>query len=118
MFAASEAYPLLVVVSGAAGGGRGLNFIPFSAPGGPFSVRTIGCCNLSLSKCNENQQFASFGGPIPGDQGSNLILIGPSQAQEGPWLAQWWPIESKVGEKRLVFIFWQGAHLPSGPLNG
>ena len=54
-------------------------------PGGPFAIRTIKYCNLSLSESNETKQFTCFGGSMRGLQGPILSSGGPSssEAREG-----------------------------------
>ena len=45
---------------------------PLSDPWGPFSIRTIKYCNLSLSRFNDNKHCKCSEGPMLGLQGSML----------------------------------------------
>ena len=85
-----------------------------SDPGGSFSIRTIRYHSLSLSELNENKQCKSFGGPMPGLQGSLLVLMGPVRGSRGPILGPRGSHESEAGGKLLVFILRKGPARPGG----
>ena len=52
---------------------------------------------------------------MSGLQGLILSLRGPILGSRGPDLGPRGPLESKVGEKRLVFLFWSRPTRPGGP---
>ena len=88
-----------------------MKFHPLSDHGIAFSIRTINYCNLSLSKCNENEQFTCFGRPMSDLQGSILSLTGSILGLRGPNLGPRGTLESKVREKDSCHI-WEGPTRP------
>ena len=107
--------------------GRG-EILSLSDPEGPFFIQTTRYCNLSLFHCFtvqtklslqiliiENKQLMHFGWSLPGPQVPILATGVPFRAQQGPSKKQEGPFESKLGEKRQVFIFGEGFTRPGGP---
>ena len=79
-------------------GVKGVKLCPLLRSRGPFLIRTIKYCNLSLSEISENEQFTRFGGPMSGLQRSILSLRGDILGLRGPNLDPKGTLESKVDE--------------------